>query len=328
MFKDIAQWTRIRRRVLRGGISQRRMALESGISRQTVRKMLKFTLPPGCQRQQPSRRPKLRPWIGVIDQIVKEDGTLPKKQRNTAKQIWRRLCEEQQFSGGYTIVKDYLRRARFIANADTKTGRQSQGKELGEPSVESEDPAQITYTVLKSLPEREAVQMLRVLCFGAEPQLARQTLERLIKPIFSPEPGRFQRHRERREQEFEWMRNVLQGAIPLNILTKELGGVPLSELEGLLSAVTGGKLSVRNKSMTVLGRLRGSFLRTARSEVSTYPPSGHFPMCPLGPSSLTQHNLSRRPQVDAYTSLENLQISTAARGRQRMLCDKYLRPSS
>ena len=257
MFKDIAQWTRIRRRVLRGGISQRRMALESRISRQTVGKMLKFTLPPGFSRQQPSRRPKLGPWIGVIDQIVKDDGTLPKKQRNTAKQIWRRLCEEQQFSGGYTTVKDYLRRARFIANVDTKTGRQSQGEEPGKPSVELEDPAQITYTVLKSLPEKEAIQMLRVLCFGAEPQLARQTLERLIKPIFSPEPGRFQRHRERREQEFEWMRNVLQGAIPLNILTKELGGVPLSELEGFLSAATGGKLSVRNKSMTVLGRLRG-----------------------------------------------------------------------
>ncbi|MFI5088977.1 MAG: IS630 family transposase [Terriglobales bacterium] len=257
MFKDIAQWTRIRRRVLRGGISQRQMALETGISRQTVRKMLKFTLPPGCRRQQPIRRPKLGPWIGVIDQIVKEDGTRPKKQRNTAKRIWQRLCEEQQFSGGYTIVKDYLRRARFIANADTKTGRQSQGEGLGEPSFESEDPAQITYTVLKSLPEREAVQMLRVLCFGAEPQLARKNLDRLIKPIFFPKPPRFQRNRERREQAFEWMRHVLQGAIPLDILTKELRGVPLSELEGLLSAATGGRLSIRNKSMTVLGRLRG-----------------------------------------------------------------------
>src|ERR1035437_76374 len=195
MFKDIAQWIRIRRRVLRGGISQRRMALEAGISRQTVRKMLKFTSPPGFQRQQPIRRPKLGPWIGAIDQIVKEDGTRPKKQRNTANRIWRKLCEEQQFSGGYTIVKDYLRRARFIANADTQIGCQSQGEELGEPSFESEDPAQITYTVLKSLPEREAVQMLRVLCFGADPRLARKHLERLNRPGFPPRPRRFQRNR-------------------------------------------------------------------------------------------------------------------------------------
>ena len=257
MFKDIVQWTRIRRRVLRGGVSQRRMALETGISRQTVRKMLKFILPPGRRRQQPIRRPKLGPWIGVIDQIVKEDRTRPKKQRNTAKRIWQRLCEEQQFSGGYTIVKDYVRRARFIANADTKTGRQSQGVGLVESSFESDDPAQITYTILKSVPEREALQILRVLCFGAEPQLARKSLERLIKPIFSPKTQSFQRDRERREQAFEWMRNVLQGAIPLDILTKELGGVPFSELEKLVSAATDGKLSMRNKSMTVLGRLRG-----------------------------------------------------------------------
>lgn len=55
-----------------------------GSSRQAVRKMLKFTLPPCCRRQQPILQPKLGPWIGVIDQIVKDDGTRPKKQRNPA----------------------------------------------------------------------------------------------------------------------------------------------------------------------------------------------------------------------------------------------------
>jgi transposase len=233
------------------------MALENGISRQTARKMLKYILPPGYQRQRTIRQPKLGPCIGAIDQIVKQDGTRPKKQRNTAKQIWQHLCKEEQFSGSYTIVKDYVRRARFIANAETTKDRQPQGEGLPEPSFESDDPAQITYTVLKSVPEREAVQMLRVLCFGAEPQAARKNLERLIKPIFSPQSRRFQRGRERRERAFEWMRNVLQGAMALDIVTKELGEVPLSELEELVSAATGGKLSMRNKSMTVLGRLRG-----------------------------------------------------------------------
>jgi hypothetical protein len=240
MYRDIAQWTTIRRRLLRGGVSQRQMALEAGISRQTVRKMLKFVLPPGHQRKQLVRPSKLGPCIRVIDQIVKQDRTRPKKLRNTAKRIWQRLCEEEQFSGGYTIVKDYVRRARFIANADTEIGRQPQGEGLAEPSFESEDPAQIIYTVLKSVSEREALQMLRVLCFGAEPRLARKSLERLIKPIFSPQSRRFQRGRERRERAFEWMRTVLQGAIPLDVLTKELGEVSLSELEALVSTATGG----------------------------------------------------------------------------------------
>src|ERR1019366_7956589 len=154
MFKDIAQWSRIRRRVLKGGVSQRQIVRETGISRSTVRKMLKFMLPPGYRQQQPIRRPKLGPWIEVINQIVKEDGTRPKKQQNTAQVIWQRLCEEQEFSGGYTIVKDYVRKARLIANADTKIAHQSES-ERREPPFESEDPAQITYMVLKSLPERE-----------------------------------------------------------------------------------------------------------------------------------------------------------------------------
>lgn len=50
---------------------------------------------------------------------------------------------------------------------------------------------------------------------------------------------------------------MLKGPIPLDVVTKELGGVPLSQLEELVSAATGGKLSMRKKSMTVLGRLRG-----------------------------------------------------------------------
>src|ERR1035441_10313516 len=99
--------------------------------------------------------------------------------------------------------------------------------------------------------------MLRVLCFGAASQLALENLERLIRPILSARIRCSQRDRERREQEFDWMRKVLQGAISLDILTKALGGVPSSELEGLLSSATGGRLSIRNKSMTVLGRLRG-----------------------------------------------------------------------
>ena len=47
-------------------------------------------------------------------------------------------------------------------------------------------------------------------------------------------------------------------------------------------------------------RLRGSLLTTIRSEVSTYPPSGHFPMCPLGPSSSTTHTSHTRPEPYAY----------------------------
>jgi transposase len=73
--------------------------------------MLRFAVPPGYQRQQPIRRPKLGPWLGVIDAILNDDRQRPAKQRHTAKRIFERLKEEHQFTGGYTIVKDYVRTA-------------------------------------------------------------------------------------------------------------------------------------------------------------------------------------------------------------------------
>ena len=89
------------------------MAREFGLSRQTVRKMLAYSLPPGYQRKKPVVRPKLGPWLGVIDQILEDDESRPKKQRHTAKRIYERLKEEHRFGGGYTIVKDYVHTARL-----------------------------------------------------------------------------------------------------------------------------------------------------------------------------------------------------------------------
>jgi transposase len=75
--------------------------------------MLRYAVPPGYQRQQPVRRPKLGPWVGVIDAILEEDKQRPAKQRHTAKRIFERLREEHGFTGGYTIVKDYVHQARM-----------------------------------------------------------------------------------------------------------------------------------------------------------------------------------------------------------------------
>lgn len=102
---------RVRRAVRVEGRSQRAVAVEFGLSRETVRKMLEFAVPPGYRRQQPVRRPKLGPWIGVIDAILDDDRQRPPKQRHTAKRIFDRLREEHQFTGGYTIVKDYVHTA-------------------------------------------------------------------------------------------------------------------------------------------------------------------------------------------------------------------------
>jgi transposase len=75
--------------------------------------MLRYAVPPGYQRRQPVKRPKLGPWLGAIDAILEEDKRRPARQRHTAKRIFERLRSEYAFSGGYTIVKDYVRTQRL-----------------------------------------------------------------------------------------------------------------------------------------------------------------------------------------------------------------------
>ena len=102
---------RIRRAVLVEGRSQRSVAREFGLARATVRKMLGYSIPPGYRRKEPAKRPKLGPWVGVIDAILEDDKSKPGKQRHTAKRIFERLRAEHAYTGGYTIVKDYVRTA-------------------------------------------------------------------------------------------------------------------------------------------------------------------------------------------------------------------------
>ncbi len=106
-------YARVRRAVLVEGMSRRAAAREFGLARKTVGKMLEYSLPPGYQRQKPVRRPKLGPWQGVIDAILEDDKQRPRKQRHTAKRIFARLKAEHDYTGGYTIVKDYVRSSKI-----------------------------------------------------------------------------------------------------------------------------------------------------------------------------------------------------------------------
>ena len=105
-------YARVRRACMVEGMSTREAARVFGVHRDTVRKMLEYSVPPGYRRQSPPRRPKLDPYRGVIDRIIEEDRSLPKKQRHTAKRIYERLRAEHGFDGKYTIVKDYVRECR------------------------------------------------------------------------------------------------------------------------------------------------------------------------------------------------------------------------
>ena len=73
------------------GLSDRQIAREFGISRDSVAKMLAYSEPPGYRRVGPIRRPKLDAFMGQIDQRLVEDKARPRKPSPTAKRIFERL---------------------------------------------------------------------------------------------------------------------------------------------------------------------------------------------------------------------------------------------
>jgi len=102
----------VRRFVFVEGRSRREAARVFGISRTTIDKMCAYASPPGYRRKAPPTRPKLDPFIPIIDAIMQSDAQAPRKQRHTARRIFERLRDEHGFSGGITIVTDYVRAAR------------------------------------------------------------------------------------------------------------------------------------------------------------------------------------------------------------------------
>jgi transposase len=108
MYRNMDEWSEIRRRVLVEGVSRRQILRESGMHWLTLKKILEHSEPPGYRQQRPRPRKKLGAFLDRIQQILKEDQPMPRKQRHTAKRIWERLREEG-FSGGYTVVKDAVR---------------------------------------------------------------------------------------------------------------------------------------------------------------------------------------------------------------------------
>ena len=89
-------YLRVRRAVMVDGMSVREAAQVFGLHRDTVRKMLAYSVPPGYRRQTPPRRPKLEPYTGVIDRILEDDLGRPRKQRHTAKRIFEWLSVQRQ----------------------------------------------------------------------------------------------------------------------------------------------------------------------------------------------------------------------------------------
>src|SRR3990172_2103473 len=105
---DVDTYLKVRTAVQIEGLSKRAAARRFGIDPKTVTKMMSFSVPPGYVRSKPPVRPKLDAFIAIIDKILADDKSVHKKQHHTSKRIFERLRDEHGFTGGITIVKDYL----------------------------------------------------------------------------------------------------------------------------------------------------------------------------------------------------------------------------
>jgi len=90
----VEQFEAIRRDWAREELSIRALARRHGVHRRAVRQALADPVPP--PKRPPSSRPvpKLGPYRTVIEDWLRADLQVPRKQRHTARRVWQRLVEE------------------------------------------------------------------------------------------------------------------------------------------------------------------------------------------------------------------------------------------
>jgi transposase len=96
----------------RDNMSIREIARTFGHSRRKVREILANPQPKPYTRSKPKAAPVLGSLHAVIDRILTDDENAPPKQRHTAMQLFRRLCDEYAYQGGYAQVRRYVRAHR------------------------------------------------------------------------------------------------------------------------------------------------------------------------------------------------------------------------
>jgi transposase len=108
----------IRRDRRQEDLSIRALATRYQVHRRTVRQALASPLPPPRKRRCQAA-PKLDPVKPLIDAMLREDLTAPRKQRHTARRVLARLVDEHGVGDiTYSTVRDYVRIRRAQINAE------------------------------------------------------------------------------------------------------------------------------------------------------------------------------------------------------------------
>jgi transposase len=108
MGSRVELFEQIRRDRDREGLSIRALAERHGVHRRTVRQALESAVPPPRKRPEGRPAPALGPFRALIDEWLEADRTAPRKQRHTARRVWRRLVDEHGAQVAERTVREYV----------------------------------------------------------------------------------------------------------------------------------------------------------------------------------------------------------------------------
>jgi transposase len=171
--------------------------------------------------------------------MLKEDATLPPSARCSIQTIYERIRGEG-FRGGRSTVSDYVRPIQRVGEQGWKH----------------------VYDLLRSLEKTRAIELPLLLSRAHPPVILGARAERFFRHAsravnVTPEADS---RMAAQQVAFEWMRRVLQKDIRSDALARDVGDVP--DFEALLYHLYEGRLSDRNRSMTVLANRHGLSSRT------------------------------------------------------------------
>jgi transposase len=109
----VKDWEQIRRAYHTEGKSIREIARDTGHARRTVKRMVELNEPPKYKRRGPKRAPILGPYKERIQELLRQNQTLPRKQRWTSPMIFKEI-QKEGYQGAESTVRHYVGQARKL----------------------------------------------------------------------------------------------------------------------------------------------------------------------------------------------------------------------
>jgi transposase len=227
----------VRRRVLEEGISRRQLARDTGLSRNTIRKMLRHKMPPPYGLRT-SRRSVIELHAPTLDAFVALNDSTRARHRASISEIYRYLQREESYSGSYSAVRDYLR----FRQSPRKHSDQNLWADL--------------YDAILSLPKRDAIALLRSLSNQGAPLISAGRIERFHREIESHREADTLGAREARvRDEIEWIHRIMRQGIDPRELRPQYRDI--EDVEALAARLHEGSKRLRNRAMAIIAHLQG-----------------------------------------------------------------------